>query len=120
VSARQRPSSAPRSVFALDGTVPLVVGSLFAGAVLCVDPSRVRAFALATYTADERPLLSKLEIPCLLVPCTRDAMVPLSAAEYMRDRLPRAEYRPLHAAGHCPQMSHAPQVEALIREFLPS
>jgi sigma-B regulation protein RsbQ len=84
------------------------------------DPSMGRVFALATFTADERPLLSKLEIPCLLVPCTRDAFIPLSAAEYMRDRLPRAEYRPLHAAGHCPQMTHAPQVETLIREFLPS
>jgi signal transduction histidine kinase len=51
------------------------------------DPSIGRAFALATFTADERPLLSKLEIPCLLVPCTGDAFIPLSAAEYMRDRL---------------------------------
>lgn len=82
------------------------------------DPESARRFARATFFADCREDLAKVTQPALLLQCKNDVIVPLPAAEYLRDHLERCTLRILGAAGHFPQLSAPAEVIAEIRQFL--
>ncbi|HET9954630.1 MAG TPA: alpha/beta hydrolase [Polyangiaceae bacterium] len=82
------------------------------------DPRTARRFAEVTFHADVRAELPRVSVPCLLLQCEDDAIVPLVAGEYLRDHLPGCVYHVLPVAGHCPQISAPELIISEIRDFL--
>ncbi len=82
------------------------------------DPVIARHFAEACFFTDNRPDLSKVTVPTLILQCTNDIIAPTSAGEYMNECLPNSTIKYMDATGHFPHMSHAEETIHLIREYL--
>jgi sigma-B regulation protein RsbQ len=82
------------------------------------DPRIARRFAEATFYADNRADLVKLQTPSLIVQVTDDAIAPVSVGEFLHRSLPGSTLRMMDASGHCPHMSHPEQTVEIIREYL--
>ncbi|HZP85322.1 MAG TPA: alpha/beta hydrolase [Burkholderiales bacterium] len=70
------------------------------------DPVASKAFARATFFADNRGDLAKAPVPSLIVQVRHDAIAPVEVGQYMRVHMPESELVIIDAAGHCPHMSH--------------
>jgi sigma-B regulation protein RsbQ len=70
------------------------------------DPIAARAFARATFYADNRDDLARAEVPSLIIQVRDDAIAPMAVGEYMHAHLPKSEMVVIDATGHCPHMSH--------------
>ena len=70
------------------------------------DPIAARAFARATFYADNRDDLARAEVPSLIIQVRDDAIAPMTVGEYMRTHLRQSEMVVIDATGHCPHMSH--------------
>jgi sigma-B regulation protein RsbQ len=70
------------------------------------DPVAGKAFARATFFADNRDDLPKAPVPSLIVQVREDAIAPMQVGTYMRDHMPNSELVVIDAAGHCPHMSN--------------
>ena len=73
---------------------------------LAVDPEVLRPLARSIFLGDTRHHLAKVSVPSLIVQTARDAIVPLTAAEYLQANLPESELAVLDCAGHYPQLTH--------------
>ena len=82
------------------------------------DPYITRRFALATFLSDNRADLARVTVPSLLVQCSEDSIAPPEVGEYLHAHLAHSTLVSLHAAGHCPHMSHPRETIALIRNYL--
>lgn len=82
------------------------------------DPRILREFARVTFLSDQREVLPKVPVPCLVVQCSRDDLVPISVGEYTADQLRYGAYRLIEVPGHMPHMSHPDEVETVIRDYL--
>jgi sigma-B regulation protein RsbQ len=82
------------------------------------DPRMLRELARTIFLGDHRAVLPRVETPCLVVQCARDALVPTRVGEYVAATLPHARYRVLDVPGHMPHMSHPDEVATLVEEFL--
>ena len=82
------------------------------------DRAMLRQFTELTLSSDIRSELGRVTTPCLVLACIQDDFVPHEAASYLAEHLPRAMLVWLQVAGHCPQFSHADEVEAAIRSYL--
>lgn len=82
------------------------------------DPVIARHFAEACFFTDNRPDLSNVTVPALILQCANDIIAPISAGEYMKDCLPNSTIKYMSAIGHFPHMSHADETIHLIREYL--
>lgn len=81
---------------------------------LSTDPDLLRAFARTVFLSDVRHELSRVTVPVDIFYSLSDAVVPVSAINYLARRLPDVECTSLDASGHYPQLS-AP--EELIRKL---
>ncbi|MDN3520653.1 alpha/beta fold hydrolase [Halomonas ramblicola] len=72
---------------------------------LAVAPEVLRPLAHSIFLGDTRHLLAEVRVPCLILQTARDAIVPLSAAEYLQRHLPCGELVVMEAAGHYPQLT---------------
>ncbi len=72
---------------------------------LAVDPEVLRPLARSIFLGDTRHHLPEVKVPSLIVQTARDTIVPLEAAEYLRDNLPESELAILDSAGHYPQLT---------------
>ncbi len=68
--------------------------------------------------SDLRPRLSAIAQPTLLIHGERDKLVPMAAAQYLRDQLPQARLHTIPLAGHAPFLSHPRLVLDLLDGFL--
>ena len=82
------------------------------------DPTVAKQFARVTFLSDNRDDLAKVTVPTLVLQCRRDVIAPIAVGEYVRDRLPHAEYLLLEATGHCPNLSAPEQTAAAIDDFI--
>lgn len=82
------------------------------------DPVIARAFAEATFYADNRADLAHVRVPSLILQCSNDMVAPLAVGDYLHNALPESTLRVMNATGHCPHMSEPEETVALIREFL--
>lgn len=82
------------------------------------DPEIARRFAEATFYADNRADLSKVQVPSLVMQCSDDAIAPLSVGEYTHRNLPGSVFRMMEATGHCPHMSHPDETIRVIKDYL--
>lgn len=82
------------------------------------DPEISRQFAEATFFADNRADLAKVEVSSLVLQCSDDAIAPLSVGEHVAANLPNSTFRVMEATGHCPHMSHPEETIRVMREYL--
>ena len=72
----------------------------------------------ATFFADNREDLSKLQIPSLLLQCSEDIIAPMEVGMYLQENLPGSTLKIMKAKGHCPHMSAPEETVTLIKEYL--
>jgi len=82
------------------------------------DPVAARAFAHATFFADNRADLARATVPSLILQVREDAIAPLCVGRYMHDRMPGSDLVVLDATGHCPHMSHPEPTIRAIQDWL--
>lgn len=68
--------------------------------------------------ADLRPSLARIQQPTLVLHGERDTLVPLAAAEYTAQRLPKGKLMVIEGAGHAPFISHPDKFVAGITGFI--
>ncbi len=82
------------------------------------DPVIARRFAEATFFADNRLDLAKVDVPALVLQCSDDIIAPTAVGEFVHQQLRGSEFHHLQATGHCPHMSHPEETIAAIRTYL--
>ena len=82
------------------------------------DPVIARAFAEATFLADNREDLKDVTIPSLILQCSDDMVAPREVGDYLHRNLPESTLRVMKATGHCPHMSDPEETVALMKEYL--
>jgi sigma-B regulation protein RsbQ len=82
------------------------------------DPVAAKAFARATFFADNRDDLPKAPVPSLIVQVRDDAIAPMPVGEYVHRHVPRSRMVVVEATGHCPHMSHPELTIAAMHDFI--
>ena len=95
------------------------LGEEFTGSFRRLDPATARCFARATFLTDSRELLTRVQVPVVVLQCRDDALAPDSAVREVVRRLPRATLVPLRASGHCPHVSAPEETAAAVLAHLP-
>lgn len=82
----------------------------------CVmDPVVAWRWARATFLSDCRPIMSALDVHCLVLQARDDPLAPESVGRWLQAHLPRADYRLLDATGHCAHVSAPAAVASALR-----
>jgi pimeloyl-ACP methyl ester carboxylesterase len=92
------------------------VASVFAE----IHPAGYRTAAIALNAADERDVLPRIAVPVLVLAGDHDQIVPMSAAEYLRDHIPGARLVVIANAGHMGSQEQPQAYNAALRGFLAS
>ena len=82
------------------------------------DPDMAQRFARATFLADNRADLTKVEVPTLVIQTAQDAIAPVAVGEYVRDALPDSTFVLLDTTGHCPHLSAPDATAEAIEAFI--
>ena len=69
------------------------------------------------YGLDLRPHLSTITLPTLIIHGEKDALVSVSAAQWLAEQLPNSQLHILPGAGHVPTMTRPREVATLINQF---
>jgi sigma-B regulation protein RsbQ len=105
---------------------PVVAGASGAGAsageleqsFCSTDPATARVFARATFFADNRADLPRVQIPSLILQHARDALAPVAVGEYLHRHLARSRLEVLDVAGHSAHMSNPALVIDAMQRYL--
>lgn len=82
------------------------------------DPVMAKAFAHATFFADNRADLPLVPCPSLILQHRHDALVPPAVGEYMQQQLRQSTLKVIDVTGHCGHMSHPDLVVEAMRDYL--
>ena len=82
------------------------------------DPAVARVFASATFFADNRADLPRVQVPSLILQHRKDALAPLGVGEYLHQHLQGSTLKVLDVDGHCGHMSHPDLVVEAMRQYL--
>jgi sigma-B regulation protein RsbQ len=82
------------------------------------DPAIAKHFARTTFLSDQRDLLSRVNIPTLILQCSNDIIAPQSVGEYINEQITGSELVLMEATGHCPNLSAPEETIAAIKNFL--
>jgi sigma-B regulation protein RsbQ len=82
------------------------------------DPVISRQFAEVTFFADIRNKLDEVNVPCSILYCEHDAIVPLDAIRIFEQHLPVCRTLRLEASGHYPHMSYPDETARAVRYCL--
>jgi sigma-B regulation protein RsbQ len=82
------------------------------------NPDVTRRFARATFMSDHRRDLAACQVPTLVLQASADVVVPLAAARYLADGIPKARLEMLPTRGHYPHLSAPGAVADAIARFL--
>lgn len=83
-----------------------------------IHPAIAREFARVCFDSDIRHDLPRLTTPTVLLQGAGDNMVPDVVAEYLRDAIAGSMLVKLLAHGHCPQLSDAEELKAVLEAML--
>ena len=67
---------------------------------------------------DRRDVLGGIETPALVIQGERDRLVPMGAARFLAQHLPRARLAPVPGAGHAPFLSHPAVFLHKLKDFI--
>lgn len=81
------------------------------------DRKMMKNFALATFFSDYRKELLKFKIPCLILQCRNDKMVPVQVGDYLHAHLENSTLNILNAKGHFPNLTAPDEVIAGMLRF---
>ena len=82
------------------------------------DPRVARAFARATFLADNRADLPRVSVPTLVVETAHDAIAPRDVGAYVHASIAGSRLVTLDAVGHCPQLSVPEATAEAIASFV--
>lgn len=82
------------------------------------DPRVAKAFARATFLADNRADLDEVVTPTLVLQCDQDVIAPRVVGDYVHAHIAGSELVQLAATGHCPNLSAPAELAAVIRKYL--
>ncbi len=105
---------------------PVVAGASGAGEVagtlgdsFCsTDPVAAKVFARATFFADNRADLPRVQRPSLILQHRQDNLAPLGVGEYLHANLAHSRLQVLESAGHCAHLSNPDLVVDAMRSYL--
>lgn len=83
-----------------------------------MDPAIARAFARATFTADNRADLAHVRVPTLILQCSDDVIAPTRVGDYVHAHIAESKLVHLRATGHCPNLSSPQETVDAIRAFV--
>lgn len=83
-----------------------------------MDPAIAVRWARATFLADVRAVMPQLTIPCLVMACQEDALAPPEVGRWLHRHLRHGRLVQLQARGHCPHVSAAAEVAAVLSAWL--
>ncbi|MDM0108981.1 alpha/beta hydrolase [Variovorax sp. J22R24] len=69
------------------------------------DPDIARQFARVTFLSDNRPDVSRLDAPTLVIQSSDDLIAPVAVGDYLQRTLPNCMLRVVDNVGHCPHLS---------------
>jgi sigma-B regulation protein RsbQ len=81
-------------------------------------PEIAAQFAAVTFRADNRDDLAAVDVPTLVIQSADDAIAPVSAGTFVRDRIRGADFSLVDTRGHCPHLSAPEETVEAIRGFL--
>lgn len=84
------------------------------------DPGIARQFARVTFLSDNRPDLTMLQTPALILQCSDDPIAPTVVGEFVHRALPNSRFVQMKATGHCPNLSAPEETIAAIQAYLGS
>jgi sigma-B regulation protein RsbQ len=82
------------------------------------DPDIARQFAAVTFLSDNRPDLSNVHIPTLVIQCKEDVIAPTEVGEYVHKHIAGSRMALIEATGHCPHLSAPAETIRAITQFL--
>ncbi|UPO76216.1 MULTISPECIES: alpha/beta fold hydrolase [Arthrobacter] len=88
------------------------------GSFCRLDPAIARDFARVSFLSDVRPLLSKVEVPTLILQCSSDLLAPPHIGVYTQERIPASTLMTLKATGHLPHVSAPEETADAILTYL--
>jgi sigma-B regulation protein RsbQ len=83
------------------------------------DPVAAKAFAQATFFADNRMDLPLVSRPCLILQHREDALAPLTVGDYLHNHLRASTLEVMDVTGHCAHMSHPNLLIDAMRRYMP-
>jgi len=81
------------------------------------EPSTIKIFAKATFFADIRADLTKINRPCLILQHRNDVLAPLSVGHYLQNNLGQSTLEILDVNGHAAHMTHPALVIQAMQKF---
>lgn len=81
------------------------------------DPVIANEFAKATFLADNRADLPKIDVPVLIIQSEEDSIAPVAIGEYVHSKIKESTFKLISAKGHCPHMSHPEETITAIKNF---
>lgn len=84
------------------------------------NPVIMSNFARATFLSDHRGDLMKTTLPCLIVQCSEDSIVPVEVAEYLHKNIKNSELEIIEVKGHYPHISEPIVTSDLIKRYVSS
>jgi sigma-B regulation protein RsbQ len=82
------------------------------------NPEIAKEFARTTFFSDKRDLLSKVNIPTLILQCSEDVIAPEEVGVYVHEKIKNSKLVLLEATGHCPNLSAPEETIAAMKAFL--
>lgn len=82
------------------------------------DPVAAKTFAHATFFADNRSDLQKVQTPCLILHHARDNLVPQAVGKYLHENLKLSTLEIMDISGHCAHISHPQIVIDAVKQYL--
>ncbi len=82
------------------------------------DPVAAKTFAQATFFADNRHDLPKVDTPCLILHHANDNLVPEEVGKYLQENLKHNTFKVMDVSGHCAHMSHPQIVIDAVKQYL--
>lgn len=81
------------------------------------DPARALTFARTTFLSDNRPDLTRVTVPTVIVECAHDTLAPREVGAYCHAHIRGSTLVTLDATGHCPHLSAPEATAAAITDF---
>ena len=81
-------------------------------------PATIAASIIFDQTVqDYRPVISKVDVPALLIFGRDEKLIPLAGAEYLMENLPDARLEIMENSGHCPFLEEPELFNQKIEQF---
>ena len=82
------------------------------------DPEIAKHFARVTFLSDNRADLASVQVPTLILQCSKDAIASEAVGRYVQAHIAGSTFVQLRASGHCPHLSDPAETISAIQSFL--